>query len=91
MCTLAIDNRSKGVSWSKTLNDVFVELFFETQEHEAESLVMWIITHGELVTESSTYRPYAMEIILSRSYIAHGPLLLLIIPQVLLALICIIV
>ena len=44
MCTLMIDKRSKGVSWSKTLKDISVELFFETQEHEAESLVMWIIT-----------------------------------------------
>ena len=44
MCTLVIDKRSKGVSWSKTLKDISVELFFETQEHEAESLVMWIIT-----------------------------------------------
>ena len=29
---------------------------------------MWIITHGELVQKSRTYRPYAMEIIKSRSY-----------------------
>ena len=42
--TLMIDKRSKGVSLSKTLKDISVELFFETQEHEAESLVMWIIT-----------------------------------------------
>lgn len=56
---------------SKTLTDISVELFFETQEHEAESLVMWIITHGEFVPESSTYRPYAMEIMASRSCVVH--------------------
>lgn len=61
--TLMIDKRSNGVSLSKTLKDISVELFFETQEHEMESLVMWIITHGEIVPESSTYRPYAMETI----------------------------
>ena len=64
-----IDDRQKK-QWcelSKTQKDILVELFFATQEHEAESLVMWIITYGELVTESSTYRPYAMEIILGRS------------------------
>ena len=68
MCTLMIDKRSNGVSLSKSLKDISVGLFFETQEHETESLVMWIITHGELVQESRTYRPYAMEIIKSRSY-----------------------
>jgi len=67
MCTLMIDKRSNGVSLSKTLKDISVGLFFETQEHEAESLVMWIITHGEFVPKSSTYRPYAMETILSRN------------------------
>ena len=68
MCTLMIDKRSNGVSLSKSLKDISVGLFFETQEHEAESLVMWIITHGELVQKSRTYRTYAMEIIKSRSY-----------------------
>ena len=63
MCTLMIDKRSKGVSLSKSIKDISVELLFETQEHEAESLVMWIITHGELVQKSRTDRPYAMEII----------------------------
>jgi hypothetical protein len=63
MCTLMIDKRSNGVSLSKSLKDISVELFFETQEHEAESLVMWIITHGELVQKSRTDRPYAMETI----------------------------
>ena len=63
MCTLMIDKRSNGVSLSKTLNDILVGLFLETQEHEVEFPVMWIITHGELVQESSTDRPYAMETI----------------------------
>jgi len=67
MCTLMIDKRSNGVSLSKTLKDISVELLFATQEHEAESLVMWIITYGELVPESSTDRPYAMGIIISSS------------------------
>ena len=65
-----IDDRQKK-QWrepEQSLKDISVGLFFETQEHEAESLVMWIITHGELVQESRTYRPYAMEIIKSRSY-----------------------
>ena len=65
-----IDDRQKK-QWcelSKTQKDILVELFFATQEHEAESLVMWIITYGELVYKSSTHRPYAMETILSRSY-----------------------
>lgn len=47
----------------QSVKDISVELFFETQEHEAESLVMWIITYGELVQKSRTDRPYAMEII----------------------------
>lgn len=68
MCTLMIDRRSNGVSLSKSLKDISVELFFETQEHETESLVMWIITHGELVQKSRTDRPYAMETIWCRSY-----------------------
>ena len=63
MCTLMIDKRSNGVSLSKSLKDISVGLFFETQEHETESLVMWIITHGELVQKSRTDRPYAMETI----------------------------
>lgn len=71
MCTLMIDKRSKGVSSSKTLKDISVELFFETQEHEAESLVMWIITYGEFVPKSSTYRPYAMETVLNRNCDVH--------------------
>ena len=60
-----IDDRQKK-QWrepEQSLKDISVELFFETQEHEAESLVMWIITYGELVQESRTHRPYAMEII----------------------------
>jgi len=56
-----IDKRSNGASLSKSLKDISVRLFLETQEHEAEFLVMWIITHGELVQKSSTDRPYAME------------------------------
>ena len=63
MCTLMIDKRSNGVNLSKTSKDISVELFFATQEHEAESLVMWIITYGELVQKSRTDRPYAMETI----------------------------
>ena len=63
MCTLMIDKRSNGVSLSKSLKDISVGLFFETQEHETESLVMWIITYGELVQKSRTDRPYAMETI----------------------------
>ena len=65
-----IDDRQKK-QWrepEQSLKDISVELFFETQEHEAESLVMWIITHGELVQKSRTDRPYAMETIYSRSY-----------------------
>ena len=62
MCTLMIDKRSNGVSLSKSLKDISVELFFETQEHEAESLVMWIITHGELVQELRKTARHAMEI-----------------------------
>jgi len=56
-----INKRSNGASLSKSLKDISVGLFLETQEHEVEFLVMWIITHGELVQESSTDRPYAME------------------------------
>ena len=66
-----IDDRQKK-QWrepEQTIKDISVELFFETQEHEAESLVMWIITHGELVHKSSTHRPYAMGIISRRSYV----------------------
>jgi hypothetical protein len=65
-----IDDRQKK-QWrepEQTIKDISVELFFETQEHEAESLVMWIITHGELVQKSRTDRPYAMETIYGRSY-----------------------
>ena len=60
-----IDDRQKK-QWrepEQSLKDISVELFFETQEHEAESLVMWIITYGELVQKSRTDRPYAMETI----------------------------
>ena len=60
-----IDDRQKK-QWrepEQTIKDISVELFFETQEHEAESLVMWIITYGELVQKSRTDRPYAMETI----------------------------
>ena len=60
-----IDDRQKK-QWrelEQSLKDISVELLFETQEHEAESLVMWIITHGELVQKSRTDRPYAMETI----------------------------
>jgi hypothetical protein len=41
-----IDDRQKTQrrKLEQTLKDISVELFFETQEHEAESLVMWIIT-----------------------------------------------
>ena len=65
-----IDDRQKKQrrELEQSSKDISVGLFFETQEHEAESLVMWIITHGELVQKSRTYRPYAMEIIKSRSY-----------------------
>ena len=60
-----IDDRQKK-QWrelEQSLKDISVELFFETQEHEAESLVMRIITRGELVQKSRTDRPYAMETI----------------------------
>jgi hypothetical protein len=65
-----IDDRQKK-QWrelSKSLKDISVELFFETQEHEAEFLVMWIITYGELVQKLRTDRPYATETIWGRSY-----------------------
>lgn len=67
MCYIDDRQKKQRREWSKTLKDILVELFFETQEHEAESLVMWIITSRWISTRVSTYRPYAMEIISGRS------------------------
>jgi hypothetical protein len=44
MCYIDDRQKKQRRELSKTLKDVLVELFFETQEHEGESSVMWIIT-----------------------------------------------